>query len=109
MMGVLLGGHMFSVPRDRLLVWLYLTVGSGVLLTAVEGWSSFHWVHEGRGVALWTKIALLCLIPWFWDYRVFLLALVVIIASVAAHMPGRFRYYSFVFGTVTAKSNCKPE
>jgi hypothetical protein len=30
-----------------------------------------------------------CLIPWLWDYHVAILVVVIIIASVGSHMPGR--------------------
>jgi hypothetical protein len=43
---------------------------------------------------VYAKILLMCLIPWIWEYRVTILMLIVVIASVGSHMPGRFRYYS---------------
>ena len=43
-----------------------------------------------------TKLAPLCMIPFFWAYRVPILLAVVFLASVGSHMPSRFRYYSFV-------------
>lgn len=46
------------------------------------------------------KLALLCLVPLAWEYRVPILLLVVVIASVGSHMSGRFRYYSVVYRRV---------
>ena len=45
-----------------------------------------------------TKLALLCLMPWLWEYRVAILALVIVLASVGSHMPARFRYFSVLHG-----------
>ena len=44
------------------------------------------------------KLALLVLIPWLWEYRVAILAVVIVLASVGSHMPARFRYYSWLEG-----------
>jgi hypothetical protein len=43
-----------------------------------------------------TKLALFCMIPFFWAYRVPILLAVVFLASVGSHMPSRCRFYSFV-------------
>jgi hypothetical protein len=32
----------------------------------------------------------------FWDWRIFLLTLVMAIGVVTSHMPGRYRYYSLL-------------
>ena len=94
--GVLVGGNAFDVEPDRLLVWMYLSIVTGALLVFIEAYPSFRWFYQGRGVFVYCKLFLLCLIPWMWSYRVAILFAVIIIASVGSHMPGRFRYYSFV-------------
>jgi hypothetical protein len=66
----------------------------------LEAYPSFRWIYEGRGVCVLVKLLLLGSIPWLWQWRVAILALVVVIASVGSHMPGRYRYYSFVHGRV---------
>ena len=43
------------------------------------------------------KMALLCLVPFWWAGRVPILLLVVVIASVGSHMPARLRYYSLLY------------
>ena len=93
-MGILLGGHAFDVPRERLLLSLWLTIGTGVALAVVEAGPSPVWFHQGRGLMTLAKMALLCVIPFWWDYRLAVLLVVVVIASVGSHMPARFRYYS---------------
>jgi hypothetical protein len=94
--GVLLGGHVFGVAPERLLPWLWGAIGSGALLLAVEAYPDWRWWSEGRGVVVLSKLALLLLIPWFWSYRVIILSAVLVIGSVGAHMPRRFRHYSWL-------------
>src|SRR6056297_2378622 len=94
--GVLLGGHVFHVSRERLFCWLVASILSGIALTVVEAWSGWKWFYQGRGLFVLAKLLLLGLIPWFWHYRVTLLVAVVAIGSIGSHMPGRFRYYSVV-------------
>jgi hypothetical protein len=103
-MGILLGGHAFDVPPARLLVALYWTVGTGIALSAVESGGRLLWFHQGRGLLTLAKLALVALVPWFWDYRLPILLAVVALASVGSHMPARFRYYSVLYGKVISCS-----
>lgn len=99
---VLFGGHVFDIAKDRLLLWLYLTIATGGMLAAIEAYPRLRWFYQGRGIAVIGKLLLLCLIliPCVWPYRVSILVAVIVIASVGSHMPARFRYYSFVHGRV---------
>ncbi len=63
---------------------------------ALELASTCAWLFMGKGVAVLLKLLLLAMIPLFWEHRVSILLVVVVIASVASHMPSRFRYYSFL-------------
>ena len=96
--GVLCGGHVFGVPPEQLKIWLLWTILTGGMLTAVEAFPHVYWLYQGRGLCVLAKLALLCLIPWLWDYRVAILAAVIVLASVGSHMPARFRYYSVLHG-----------
>jgi len=93
--GVLLGGHVLGVEPARLTPFLVGTAVSGVLLVMLDLASTCEWVFEGRGLAVAAKLGILALVPWLWEQRVLLLLLVVVVASVGAHMPGRFRHRSF--------------
>ncbi|MCH5375935.1 MAG: hypothetical protein JJ992_18345, partial [Planctomycetes bacterium] len=95
---VLVGGHVFDVPRVRLHVWLGLTVATGAALIISEAYPRWRWFYEARGAMVILKLLLLGLIPWLWPYRVWLLAAVIVLASVGSHMPARFRYYSLLHG-----------
>jgi hypothetical protein len=95
---VLFGGHVFDVEKKDLLIWLYLTIATGGILAAIEAYPRWRWFYQGRGAAVIGKLLLLCLIliPQLWSYRVAILVVVIVIASVGSHMPARYRYYSFV-------------
>lgn len=98
--GVLVGGHIFDVEPGRLMLWLHLTIVSGIVLIALEANGRWRWFHEGRGVLTVLKLALICLIPWLWIYRSWLLAAVIVLASVGSHMPARYRYRSLATGQI---------
>ena len=99
-MGVLLGGHAFDVAPERLQVSLWLTVGTGVGLAAIEAGPHWLWFHQGRGLVTLAKMALLCAVPLAWNFRVPILLAVVVLASVGSHMPARFRYFSVLYRQV---------
>jgi len=99
-MGVLLGGHAFDVPRERLLLSLWVTIGTGAGLGVLEAGPGLVWFHQGRGLMTLGKLLLIGAVPFFWTVRLPILLLVVVIASVGSHMPARFRYYSVLYGKV---------
>lgn len=94
--GILLGGHAFDVSEDRLQPMLWLSVATGLALIFLEAFPSCRWFYQGRGVMVLLKLGLLASIPFLWDYRLPILLIIVAIASVGSHMPGRFRYYSLI-------------
>jgi hypothetical protein len=94
---VLLGGDVWGIDAGRLLPWFYLSVLTGAALTVVEIYPDWRWFVEGRGVLVVAKLLVLCLAPWFWGYRVPLLFVVIVIASVGSHMPRMLRHWP-VFG-----------
>ena len=100
-MGVLLGGHAFDVPPQRLIMGLWATIGSGLLLGALEAEGGFTWLHQGRGLMTLGKLALLFAVPLLWGqwgWRLAVLLTAVALGSVGSHMPARFRYYSVLHG-----------
>lgn len=95
--GLLLGGHAFAADAGALLPYLSATILSGLGLVALEVYAvGFYWLFLGKGIVVLVKLALLLLVPVFWDARVALLLLVVVIASVGSHMPARYRHYSLL-------------
>lgn len=93
--GLLLGGYAFAANPDRLLPYLWVTILSGLGLIAIEmGTMGLYWLFLGKGIMVVAKLVLLLAIPVFWEARIVLLLLVVVIASVGSHMPSRYRHYS---------------
>ena len=90
--GALLGGHLFNVDSARLMPFLLATIASGAALLALELASTCAWLFMGKGLVVLAKLLILAMIPFFWEYRVFLLLLTVAVASVGSHMPSRFRH-----------------
>ena len=92
--GILLGGHFWGVQPDLLYPSLAITVASGAALMGLELYQNAHWLFLVKGLMVLAKLALLLLVPIFWEARVPLFLGVVALASVGAHMPARFRHYS---------------
>jgi len=96
-MGVLLGGHAFDLPPERLLAAFWATIGTGAALVALEAGPSTVWLHQGRGLMTLAKLGLLCAVPFLWHrwgWRLAVLLGVVALGSIGSHAPARFRYYS---------------
>jgi hypothetical protein len=98
--GILLGGHVFDVSADRLILSLYLTIASGAGLVLLELYTSCRWIYLGKGALVLLKLGLLIAAGLWWEQRVGFLLLVVLIGSVGSHMPARLRYYSLIHGRV---------
>jgi hypothetical protein len=94
---VLVGGHVFAAPADRLEPWLWAAIASGGTLMAIEMYGSLDWLAQGSGLVVLVKLALLCIVPFAWDVRVPILFAVVALAGAGSHMPGRYRHYSLVY------------
>lgn len=89
----LVGGHIFGAAADDLLPWLYGAVGTGAALSATFLYQTRRWPVEIRGVAIMVKVGLLCVIPFWWEARVPILVIVIVLSSYVSHMPGRYRYW----------------
>ncbi len=96
--GILLGGHVFGIPADRLIVWLWCTIVTGAGLMFQEMYRSCRWVYQLMGVLVEVKLLLIIAAGVFWDWRVPLLVLVTVLGSVGSHMPGRYRHFSLLHG-----------
>lgn len=94
---VLLGGHFWNVEAELLLPALGITVASGAALMGLELYKTLHWCFLGKGLVVLGKLLLLLSVPLFWEVRAPLLFAVVVLASVGAHMPARYRNYSVIF------------
>lgn len=97
-MGVLLGGHFFDLPGVQLRGALLWTVATGGLIVLLEVYGTLNWLFEVRGVATVFKVGVTCMVPLFWEQRVWLLMAVVAIGSLSSHTTARIRYYSILTG-----------
>ena len=93
---VFYGGHVYGVDAARLEPALYGVLASGGVFVALEVARAPIWLVQVRGVATFVKLGLVACVGVFWEQRLVLLTLALVIGSVVAHMPGRFRYYSLV-------------
>ena len=104
-MAVLVGGHYFELPPERLVGPLVWTVGSGITFMLLELYGSIHWLFEVRGMLALVKLVLVLLVPVFWSQRIWILLSIIVIGSIGSHMSGRFRYYCFLTGTIGQTKN----
>ena len=92
--GALYGGHVYDVPRTELHAALGWTVATGAALMGLELYRTPVWLWQIRGLATLVKIALVAAVALWWDARVGLLTLAIVVGGVSSHMPGKYRYYS---------------
>ncbi len=88
----ILGAVVWGVDDHRCWLAIWGALASGLALLALEAGNGDRWLTEGRGLAVGCKLALLGLLPWVPSYRAALLVTVMLIASIAAHMPSCFRH-----------------
>ena len=98
--GALYGGHVYGVEAARLVPALAAVLATGGAFLALEVYQASVWLVQIRGVATLAKLALVAAVALFWELRVPLLTLAVIVGGVSSHMPGRWRYHSALHGKV---------
>lgn len=96
----LYGGHVYGVDAARLVPALAGAVATGSALALFEAIRAPVWLVQVRGVATFSKLALVAAVAPLWEWRVALLTAALVIGAVASHMPGRWRYYSLRHGRV---------
>jgi hypothetical protein len=92
----LYGGHVYGLPASRLLPALVATVVTGCAFIALECYHAPIWLVQLRGVSTAVKLVLVACVALWWDLRVLLLTVAIVIGSVVSHAPARFRYFSFL-------------
>jgi hypothetical protein len=94
----LYGGHVYGVTPDGLRPALLATLATGGALMGLEVYRAPVWLVQIRGLATFGKILLVASVALWWEARLALLTLVLVVGSVTSHMPSRWRYYSLVQG-----------
>jgi hypothetical protein len=94
-MALLVGAVHLAPPGAALEPWRAITVGTGLLLLALEASHSPHWVYQGRGVATVLHVVALGLVavPVAGPRAATLAALG--IGAVGSHLPRVLRKWSF--------------
>ena len=95
-MALVVGGIPFGADYQALRGPILLTVGSGLLLFAVDLAKDLAILTQGSGVAVLVKLGLLGVgalqpaarLPWY--------LAATLVASVGSHMPGSWRHFSFL-------------
>jgi hypothetical protein len=99
-MAMVVGGSATDAAEPRVRASLWLAVGTGLALSAIESDLRLTWLHELRGLLNVAKVALLCTVAFVPGQRLLILLAVLAIGSVASHMPRRFRHYSVLYRRV---------
>jgi hypothetical protein len=95
-MGLVLGGVAYAVPEEALSTAIAVTVGSGLVLFAVDLWKGSAYLCQGNGVAVLLKLALLGLGLVFPAARLGWYLAATAVAAVGSHMPRTWRHWSFL-------------
>lgn len=95
--GILIGGHVFDQPQAAIEPWLFGSVFSGLAIFAVDLHASLTILFEIRGLLLLVKLALLLLIPLYWQLRIPILITVLFIGAIGSHMPKHWRHKVLFF------------
>lgn len=95
------GAYLYEGPREVWLPFLVLTLVSGILMTALELWSSRYWLVEVRGLAIVIKVLLLGLAGVLDQFEAAAFIVVIVLSGITAHAPAAVRYYSVWHGQRT--------
>ncbi|HEY3401674.1 MAG TPA: hypothetical protein VGK03_13690 [Geothrix sp.] len=95
-MALVVGAIPFGATFEALRLPILLTLGSGVLLFAIDLARDAAILTQGSGVAVLVKLALLgagalqpsARLPWY--------LAATLVASIGSHMPGAWRHFSFL-------------
>lgn len=91
----LAGGFLFDLPEANWRGYWHLTLGSGLLLSALYVWTDPTWLLKLKGQVILVKLALLVLAVVFPDWRVTLFVLIILLSAFFAHAPDRVRSYAW--------------
>lgn len=84
---------LFAVEPEGWLVYLWLTIGSGVGMMVLYSLGGLGWLLQLRGLAMVIKLMVLALIPLMPGWSPALTITVILVSGLIAHAPGAVRYY----------------
>lgn len=95
--GTLLGGHIFAISTPQLLPWLYATIITGLLILITDLHATACVLFEVRGVAVIIKLLLMLAIAVWFEARIPLLCIILLIGVYGSHMPKWQRHKMLFF------------
>jgi hypothetical protein len=90
------GGFLFALEPSSWATYWYLTLTTGIALTLLYLWSTFHWLLELKGLAIVLKTLLMALALATPNLRGELFLTVIAISAVSAHAPAWMRGYPWL-------------
>lgn len=91
---VLVGAHAYHAPAADLLPLLWVAIVTGAGMAFIEAYPVASKLAENWALLLYLKLALLCVIPFAWGYRLWILLVVVAIAGLISHATRKIRHAS---------------
>ncbi len=90
------GGLLFGLDDSLWLSYWWLTLVTGVALSALYLWSSPLWLFQLKGVSILFKVGLLGIgLAWpSWQAELFLV--MILVSALIAHAPGKVRGYRVI-------------
>ncbi len=95
-MAVVVGGVAQGAPAGDLRVAFEVTVASGALLLALDLLKSLAFLHQGSGVAVLLKLAILGVGQQLPAYLLASYLAAIAVGSVGSHMPKAWRHFSLL-------------
>lgn len=93
-MGIVLGGCFLGLEYEPLRHAIWITLGTGTLLFGMDVAKDAGLLHQGSGLFVLLKLALLGLGNVFPHQRFGWYLAATLVASFGSHMPGSWRHYS---------------
>jgi len=102
------GGFLFQLNEAQWLLFWYLGLTTGVLLSLLYIWSGATWLFQLSGLTIVAKVVLLGIAMVLPAWRAELFALIIVISSLIAHAPGQVRGYRIIMRSKNKLSNQPP-
>ncbi len=97
-MGIVLGGCFLGLEYHPLRHAIWVTLGTGAALLGMDIAKDAAILHQGSGLFVLLKLALLGLGNVFPQHRFGWYLAATLVASFGSHMPGSWRHYSVRYG-----------
>ncbi|MEJ2455398.1 MAG: hypothetical protein P8103_14750 [Candidatus Thiodiazotropha sp.] len=90
------GGVLFGLDDSLWQFYWWLTLATGVALSALYFWSSTLWPFQLKGMAILFKVGLLGIGMVWPSWQAELFIVVILVSALVAHAPGKLRGYQFI-------------